>query len=88
MKYQCGGTLINHNTILTAAHCIYKEIAYEFNGTDYLIPITLNEYYSTWESMFRVYLGAHDISNIRDNTSLPAVVRTVSKIIIVRKILQ
>lgn len=77
-----GGTLINHQTILTAGHCIYREFTYDFEGKTYTIPVEPNEYFKTWESMFVVYLGAHDIEN-----NLPDINSTISKIIIVKMIL-
>lgn len=61
--FLCGGTLLNQKTALTAAHCINTQFEYDYKGRTYMIEIKPNEYYSTWESMFTVYIGMHN-SNI------------------------
>lgn len=62
-EYSCGATLINRDTVLSAAHCIITSL--EFIGEDnrtYLVEdIPLNA------SMYKVYLGAHEIDKTSEN---------------------
>jgi len=53
------GTLINTQTILTAAHIIPSSL--NVNGST--IPVVPNTFYPTYESMFTVILGLHDITD-------------------------
>ena len=66
--FLCGGTLINQKTALTAAHCINTQFEYDYKGNTYVIEIKPNEYYTTWESMFTVYIGMHN-SNINSESN-------------------
>lgn len=66
--FLCGGTLINQKTALTAAHCINTQFEYDYKGITYVIEIKPNEFYSTWESMFTVYIGMHN-SNINSESN-------------------
>jgi hypothetical protein len=80
VNYQCGGTLINHYTILTAAHCINKEIEYVYNGATVILPVKPNKYFPTLESTFTVLLGIHDLNTFTP----PSVAFTVKSVIMVR----
>jgi hypothetical protein len=69
VRYMCGGTLINPYTILTAGHCMLdKSFIYEYNNQSYLVDLTLNEFYPTFESMVSVFIGFSDISFIMNKT--------------------
>ena len=61
----CGGTLVNRNTVITAAHCFQKFIQFPDGTTYNVFP---NFYYPTIESMYSVYLGTHKLSNIQSST--------------------
>lgn len=74
----CGGTLLNSDTILTAAHCIINHVSYSFNQSKFIYELKLNEYYQTFESMYTVYLGIHSKSNI---SSSQVTVANISKLI-------
>jgi V8-like Glu-specific endopeptidase len=53
----CSGTLINRDTILTASHCILDATFTEF-------PIELSSVNPTYESMYRIVLGAYDLTGL------------------------
>ena len=75
---KCGGTLINHNTVLSAAHCISTKI--DYNGATYS---AINFKYPTLESTFKIILGAHDVSFMETNSQpgIGVVISNVSKVI-------
>ena len=75
--FGCGGTLLNHYTIITSAHCRPDSFYYIYGSSQFLISISPNKYYPTYESMFNVTFGAHNMSNI----SPPSFNASISKII-------
>ena len=78
--HKCGGTLINRDTVLTAAHCIANKMEHTFNGTTYYFDIVPNDIYPSIASMYQVYIGAHNIS--RDSLELNyKTIFNVSKVI-------
>ncbi len=85
VEFRCGGTLIDLNTVVSAAHCVIKEFDYYIFGYVYSLKIKLNEFYPTMESMFSIYLGVHETSFLKTNEQLPPTVSKLgtSKIIIV-----
>ena len=74
--------MINSRTILTAAHCINKEVTLSNGAT---VTITPNSVYPTQASMFSVYLGVTDISFLSTGQSVPSpgVKMSVSNVIVV-----
>lgn len=74
----CGGTLLNSDTILTAAHCIISHVSYSIHEKKIIYKVKPNEYYKTYESMYNVYLGMHSKSNISNSS---VIVSNISKII-------
>ena len=78
--YSCGGTLINRDTVLTAAHCINTEVT----DDAYTYTVTTNSYYPTFESMFTVYLGVYDNSFVKYKTTPDSAVVTASVKYIIR----
>jgi V8-like Glu-specific endopeptidase len=78
----CGGSLIDRKTVLTAAHCIPTTVQYTSNGYTYTISVQTNQYYTTLESMFSVYLGLQDRTTVTSGSySYPTVRRGVKKIV-------
>jgi len=70
VRFTCGGTIINHKTILFASHCVAKSFTYNSNSYD----IGLNSYYPTWASMYDVYVGLQNSAFLSTGASYyPAV---------------
>ncbi len=54
------GALVNHKTVLTAAHCIKDSFEHVYQNVLYTLKIQTNKYYPTWQSMFTVYTGSNN----------------------------
>jgi hypothetical protein len=81
-KYMCGGTLINRDTIISAAHCVVAKIDFHFRGRQYSVEAKPNNYFPTYESMYTVYLGVHSSpAALADANVLPGVRATVGRVI-------
>ena len=79
----CGGTLIDRQTILTAAHCIPSTVSFTYAGVSYTGQVYTNSYYPTIASMFTVYLGLQDKTSIDSSGtySAPTVKMAVSCVV-------
>ena len=77
---RCTGTLIDWNTVLTAAHCIDFERVYSENGVNYKYRITPNEFYPTLESTYTVFLGLHNLSHFNQHITVNATIKKIIKV--------
>ena len=55
--------LISLLKVLTAGHCIVKQIQIPFGNNVFVANVTPNEYYPTMESMYTVYLGIQNYTS-------------------------
>lgn len=80
IAFQCGGTLIDRYTILSAAHCIVSEFQMGYFEKIEIVP---NKYYPTYESMFTIYAGVYNISFHKNHqpVTYPGVKLSLEKII-------
>ena len=80
--FECGGTLIDIYTVLTAAHCILTTFDIIISGRTYTIDVA-NPFDPT---QYTVYVALNSISfmNTGSIPSAPAVAMDVQKVIRVR----
>ena len=83
--WRCGGTLINHKTVLTASHCIHERY-FNYRHIDkrvYTLKIHWNQWYPNLESTLNVYVGAHDIRYLKYAQKVK--VKRIIKVIFLKK---
>ena len=76
------GTLIDTQTVLTAAHSIVNLNPGSLNISGTIVPVVTNSYYPTFASMFTVTLGLQDITDIStaQNMSVSQLIPVILKL--------
>lgn len=82
----CGGTLIDPMVVLTSASCIQTLVTFEYDEDTYSAPVELTNKYPTFESMYTVYLGMHNLTYSEAPYNLGNIAPTIKKA--VRKIIK
>ena len=84
-QFLCGGTIISNNSIVTSSSCIFDDVVnINLNGKPLTLKIEPNKYHKSLESMFRVYIGLHNISSISEytDTDISVAVKKIIKVCI------
>lgn len=75
----CSVFLIDKKTLLTAAHCINTDTSFNFydedDGIAYKIEITYDSNYPNFESLYTVFLGIHNLTNLRQSNPNALIVK-------------
>lgn len=79
----CAGTLINRKTVLTSASCIKKYFLFFANNITYQVNVTFNDFHPDYDSMYTVYIAAHNQINFFGANIFPAKHVLVEDVIIV-----
>jgi hypothetical protein len=78
----CSGTLVDRRTILTTAQCVPKILFHRTNNNSApsIVEVTPNEFYTSFDSIYKFYVGAYT------NDALNSQIVQYAEIIHVRQI--
>lgn len=76
----CGGNLVDRETVVTAAHCIPTQFNVTYSGKWFWVYVQTNSYYPSYASMLSITLGGQDRSSFGVSPSITVGANSVVKV--------